>query len=1039
MSDKYNNNYDSRRNDTDDFFAEFDKVASANNRPSSRKSDANRYSASRHINTDGSSARRRSNHDHEKRKHTRDTASSSGKTVASRSSKNRYGSSINNLKNGIAKGRSRSTSGNSSGKRSTNNRSNIWSIILFGGLAFIMAIGVYVSVIFATAPRVDTDDIYSMMAQRSIIYDSEGREIENLYMDDGNRTIIEYETIPEDMVNAIVALEDKKFWKHNGFNFIRMGGAIVDSIVGGGSISGTSTVTQQLARNVYLAEIKSQRSLSRKLSEMYCTIVLEKNMSKEEIMEAYLNTIYLGFNSYGIEAAAQSYFSKDASKMDILECASLAALPQSPAVYALVQYGGSDTALPVLYSDDTTSLVYNGELTTDRRNLVLSNMAAEGFITEEELNSALNDDLQKHMKVSDAANASATSYFTDYAIGQLAEDIAEEYGMSESDAHNMIYTGGLKIYSTMDSDIQKIVETEFNNSSNFAGIAYARTNEEGDLLNSETGSIMIYSYSHYFNDSGEFTLDESEYTTNDDGGITIKAGKRLNLYQTEVNGSADVSIEFKNIYTQEDGIFYFIESGALSIPQGYKTINDDGNCVISGQFFADYPDFFKKTDGGLVVSKTNYSLKQKTRQPQGAMVIIENKTGEVKAMIGGRETKGKQLFNRATNPRQPGSSIKPIGAYGPALQMSYEYHKDGKKMRLDNSEGSDWGKYITAGSVINDGKMSYGGKVWPKNWYPGYKGDMYLRKAVEQSVNVCAVKVYQQIGPDYSSKMLKKNGITTVDTEGDVNDLNPAALALGGMTSGISPLELTAAYATFPNGGVYNEPITYTKVLDSHGEVLLKNKAESKQVYDEGVAWIMTDVLRTTVSRGIANGANIGVQPVGGKTGTTSDNFDIWFSGFTPQYSAAIWMGNDVNIELSSGSGTTARTWARIMRQVCADLPYETFGNMPDNVEMIGGEYYIKGTYSKVRLDKSSKSKATKTTAPSTTTTAPPTSKPATQPSSENTEAADPEKPVVIPENTGDTGNTGNNGNNGNTGNAGSPEDEGSSENTEDAGDPITE
>lgn len=958
MSDKYNNNNNSRRNDIDDFFAEFDRQAAAQSRPSSRKSDTTRYSASRHTETEKHSKRR--NPDNIER---RQGKSSATRTSASRSSKKRSAAaSVGSLKSSIAKRSSSkgSTShGGRSGNRSGGKKSGLISIILFGGLALVMAIGIYVGVIFAVAPRVDTDDIYSMLAQRSIIYDEEGREVENLYMDDGNRTIIDYDEIPEDMVNAIVALEDKKFWKHNGFNFIRMGGAIVDSVFGGGQISGTSTVTQQLARNVYLAEIKSQRSLSRKLSEMYCTIVLEKNLPKEKIMEAYLNTIYLGFNSYGIEAAAQSYFSKDANKMDVLECASLAALPQSPAVYALVQYGSADSTLPVLYSDETTTLVYNGDLTTDRRNLVLKNMRAEGFINEETLNDALNDDLQKHMKVSDAANASATSYFTDYAIGQLTDDLAEEYGISESEAQTLIYTGGLKIYSTMDADIQKIVEKEFKDSSNFAGVAYARTNSEGDLLNPETGNIMVYAYSHYFDDNDKFTLKKSEYKTNDDGGITIKSGKRLNLYEVEVNGAPDVSIEFKNMYTKNDGIFYFIESGALSIPQGYKSVNDAGDCVVSGQFFTDYPEFFKKTDDGLVVSKGNYTLKQKTRQPQGAMVIIENETGEIKAMIGGRETKGKQLFNRATNPRQPGSSIKPIGAYGPALQMSYEYHKDGKKMRLDTSEGSDWGNYITAGSVINDAKMSYGGRVWPKNWYSGYKGDMYLRKAVEQSVNVCAVKVYQQIGPDYSAKMLKKNGITTVDTDGEVNDLNPAALALGGMTSGISPLELTAAYATFPNGGVYNEPIAYTKVLDSHDEVILEKKAEGKQVYDEGVAWIMTDILRTTVSRGIASGASIGVQPVGGKTGTTSDNFDIWFAGFTPQYSAAIWMGNDVNIEMSSGSGKTASTWARIMRQVCADIPYESFGDMPSNVQVVGGEYYIKGTYSKVKLDKSSKSTAT--------------------------------------------------------------------------------
>jgi penicillin-binding protein 1A len=306
--------------------------------------------------------------------------------------------------------------------------------------------------------------------------------------------------------------------------------------------------------------------------------------------------------------------------------------------------------------------------------------------------------------------------------------------------------------------------------------------------------------------------------------------------------------------------------------------------------------------------------------------------------------------------------------------MSFEYEKDNKKMKLDTSEGSDWGKFITAGSLINDKAIIEGGRSWPKNWYNGFKGQMTLRESVQQSVNVNAVKTYQQIGPEYAVSMLKKVGVTTVDEEGDVHDLNPAALALGGMSSGISPLEVTAAYAVFPNGGVYKEPITYTKVIDSNGEVLFENKSEETQVYDEGVAWIMTDILRTTVTRGIASGANIGSQPVGGKTGTTDNQFDIWFAGFTPQYTAALWMGNDVNIELSSGSSTTARFWSEIMRRVCEGLPYESFKEKPDNVISVGGEYYTDGTYSKVTKKKSK----TKTTAGPTETQATTTQPPVT-------------------------------------------------------------
>ncbi|MGN0702964.1 MAG: transglycosylase domain-containing protein [Lentihominibacter sp.] len=957
MPDNNRNNYN--RDDIDDFFAQFDEPQSKQSRP---------RSGSR---TQSRSERSRSQHGHAQKQR--------NETRRKPASDKRPAPPVRGGAAAAAAGSPKAT---------------VLKVLLLVILAAILAVGIYTGILFLKAPSINTDDIYSTLSQRSIMYDSEGNEIENLYFSDGNRTIVSYDSIPEDMVNAVVSIEDKKFWKHSGFNYIRMLGAVKDSIFGGGGISGTSTVTQQLARNIYLSEIKSQRSLSRKITEAYITILLEKNLTKEQIMEAYLNSIYLGFNSYGIQAAAQAYFSKDVSELDTLECASLAALPQSPDTYALVQadYYNSDTSLPQLSKTSSVTYLYNGDLTSDRRNLVLQNMYSEGFITESELNECLNDDLKDHIKVGVSSDADETSYFTDYAIEQLTDDIVSEYGVDESQALSMIYTGGLKIYTTMDSDIQNILEEEFDESDNFAGVAYTRTDSEGNILNSSSGDIMLYSYSHYFNSKDEFTLTSDEYEIGSDGSMTILAGKRLNIYQTEVNGEPDVSIEFKSMYENDNGVFYCIKSGALSIPQGYKTVDDNGNVIISAQFFEEYPEFFRKDGSDYIVTSDNYSLQQKTRQPQGAMVIMENSTGEVKAMMGGRGTKGKQLYNRAVNPRQPGSSIKPIGVYGPALQMSFEYERDGKTMTLDTSEGSDWGKYITAGSIINDAPISNNGSTWPKNWYNGYRGHMTLRKSVQQSVNVCAVKTYQQIGPDYSSSMLKKVGISTIDEEGDVNDLNPAALALGGMTSGISPLELAAAYAVFPNGGTYKEPITYTKVLGPDDELLFDNKSKEEQVYDEGVAWIMTDILRTVVTQGIATNANIGSQPVGGKTGTTDNQFDIWFCGFTPQYTAALWMGNDVNIEVSAGSSQTASFWAEVMSRVCENIPYASFREKPDNVISVGGEYYTDGTYSRV-ISRATKTKSseTETTEPSTTTepptqtvpstTVPPVTEPVTEPS----------------------------------------------------------
>lgn len=295
--------------------------------------------------------------------------------------------------------------------------------------------------------------------------------------------------------------------------------------------------------------------------------------------------------------------------------------------------------------------------------------------------------------------------------------------------------------------------------------------------------------------------------------------------------------------------------------------------------------------------------------------------------------------------------------------------------------------------------MYVNGKQWPKNSGGGYSGRITLRKAVQQSVNVCAVKVYQQIGPDWEVKMLKKVGITTLDEEGAISDMNPAALALGGLTNGITPLELTAAYATFPNAGSYKTPVFYTKILNSRDEVIMEKKTKSERVYDEGVAWIMTDILHSVVTQGIGASAAIPNQPVGGKTGTTSDQYDIWFAGFTPQYTMALWEGNDVNIKLYEMSGAAARFWSAIMSRVCEPLDTGEFFDQPGNVERINGEYYTDGTYSKIRRyndnddnDTTKKTnpkvtKATSTSAPHTTTTAAP--KPEPEP--------DPEPPTDPP------------------------------------------
>ncbi len=847
------------------------------------------------------------------------------------------------------------------------NFKKLGKLVLTVGVAFGFFLALFTVTVIANSPKIDSTNIYSYLSEASVLYDQDGNAIDNIFIDDGNRVNVKYEDLPEDLVNAVVAIEDKTFWKHNGFNVVRIFGAIWDSVKSGEGIGGTSTITQQLARNVYLADRKNVRTLNRKISEAYYTVLLESSLTKKQILEAYLNTIFLGYNCYGVQSASQAYFSKDVSELTLLECAAIASIPKSPDSYALMKRieknQTGDAAIidsnMILSETSDYMMVYNGDLSKHRRETTLNFMEAQGYITKETLDATLAMDLKAAMNPPLDSLTGLSAYFCDYVISEVIDDLMEEYGYDESEAKDMLYNGGLKIYTTMDSNAQQAIETAFANSANFPAVANLSKDSAGNLL-SANGKTLLYNYANYFQDD-VFTFTPDDYSMDADGNMTIFKGKRLNIYKTTVNGATDYSIEFKSMYLQEDGLFYSIENGAFLIPQQYKKLDDQGNVVVDASFFEEdaYPNFFTKDGSNYTVKRGNYTLKQQVRQPQAAMVITDYHTGQIKAMAGGRNTTGRQLYNRALSPRQPGSAIKPLSVYSTALQLGMDAAATGKPMSYGeydvNQKTALYGSYLTAASIINDAPLTVQGKIWPKNWYDGNRGLMTLRKSVEQSVNVNAVRVFQQVGVSNAVANLLKFGITSVvtDESNSVNDMNAAALALGGMSKGISPLEMSSAFGTFPNQGKYMEPIAYTKITNKNDEVLINKTNKSEQALDKGVAFIMTDILRTTVSQGIASGAATGNQPVGGKTGTTSDNYDAWFCGFTPQYSAALWIGNDVNIELNQGSPAAAKLWSKIMKEVCAGMT-GSFAGAPSNViqSNVSGsnEYYISGTQEGVAL-----------------------------------------------------------------------------------------
>ena len=653
--------------------------------------------------------------------------------------------------------------------------------VLFGVLCLI-AVALLGTFIYAynTVPDIDPDasNIYSNIDLSSIIYDSKGEEIDKLYYTE-DREIVSIKDIPENTKNAFIAIEDKTFYKHHGLNYKRLFGAVLSKLTGrADEISGTSTITQQLARNVFLSDIKSERTLRRKFREMIYALKIERAYSKDEILEAYLNTIYLGYGCYGIKAAAYTYFGKEVSELSLEESAALAALPQAPDSYALLKdEKGEDTTYMKKYK------LYANNLATERRDLVLDLMAEQGYIDSAQAEKAkkkMKEILHPHIE----KKPRELTYFTDFLTKEVAKDLADQYSMTEEKAELLIHT--------------------------------------------------------------------------------------------------------------------------------------------------DFP----------------YSAED----PQAAMVVAEVGTGKIRAMAGGRNTSGQMLFNRATSPRQPGSSIKPLAVYSAALQKSEDYAKHMQTFpfvdyEIDRQGTRLWGDYITAGSVVVDERLKINGEIWPMNFSRSFSGYRTFRTALQQSINTCAVKIQLQVGADYSMEMLRKYGISTVvdDASLPTNDLNPAALALGAMTYGTTPLDMALAYGAFPNRGIRDSAVAYTKVTDAKGKTLLEKKTEETKVLDENVAFIMRDCLESVVSRGIGRNASIyGVQ-VGGKTGTTNDNYDYWFVGFTPKYSAALWIGTDHNTVMSGSSGTAALLWSRIMRQI-PDITEGEYPPQPDDVVWSRGEYYTEKT-----------------------------------------------------------------------------------------------
>ena len=677
--------------------------------------------------------------------------------------------------------------------------------------------------------------------QATFIYDSNGIELQKLTASASNRTSISIDKMPLNLQHAIVAIEDERFYQHDGVDFRGIIRAFTIGASNGFNFTeGASTLTQQLLKNNVFVDWTTEGKMERfkrKFQEQYLALQLEKSLSKngqnpkDVILENYLNTINLGAGTYGVQAAAYRYFGKTSEELNLSECAVLAAIPQNPTKLNPINH-------PVNNSE--------------RRAKVLGNMLKQEYITREEYKEALADNVYDRIKENDDSRGTPSpySYFIDELIDQVVTDLQTQKGYTSVQAYNALYSSGLRIHATQDPRIQGICDEEYANPENFPS----------------TTQVGI------------------------DWALSVKkANDELQHYSIQM-----LRVHFEKQDPEFDLLFATTDEAQSYIDQ-YKAA-----IVLPGET--------------IVAERTNFSL-----QPQSSVTVIDQHTGFVKAIIGGRGKKDASLtLNRATSTyRQPGSTFKPLSTYAPALDIGE-----------------------TLATTYKDEPFEYPNTNKPvRNWLTNtYRGDTTIRYAIEQSINVVAVKCLEAITPQVGFNYLKDFGFSRIISseviDGDVWTDVQLPMALGGITHGVSNIELTAAYATLANKGVYTKPIFYTQILDSKNNVILENLPQTTRVVKESTAYLMTNAMMDVVTQGTGRNLRLDNMTVSGKTGTTSLYKDLWFAGYTPYYTCSIWSGYDNN-EILPPDDTFRKyhqnIWRKIMTRIHEGLSDPGF-TMPDSV-----------------------------------------------------------------------------------------------------------
>lgn len=679
-------------------------------------------------------------------------------------------------------------------------------------------------------------------------YDTEGNLVATLVQEGSNREEATFEELPTDLINAFVAVEDKRFWEHNGIDLISISRA-VKGVFTHTDLGGGSTLTQQLIKNnVFKGGMEKGFALyERKFQEWYLALLLEnqpgvdKMEIKKQIITDYLNTINLGNNTLGVKVAARRYFGKDVSDLTLSECTVIAAITKNP------------TRLnPITHPEENNA----------RRKQFLDEMLKQSYIDEAAYKEALSDNVYDRIQAVNATQSDTEdiySYFTDELVKQCIAAFKEKLGLTEQQAHDLLYSGGLRIETTQDPRLQQIVDEEVNNPDNYDTAKYSFKWRYS--LKRADGSTQNYS-----------EHDIENYCR------TVKKQQYNGLFKTE------------------DALKAVIEEFKASIT----------------------------AEGDELLGETLDT----TLEPQVSFVLMDQATKEVKAISGGRgEKKYSLTLNRATDSvRQPGSAFKVVSVFAPAIE--------------ENG--------ATLGTTYYDAEYTIGEKTFRNWWKKGeYFGYSTIRDGIEFSMNIVAVRcMMETVTPEEGVEFARSLGISTLED----TDMN-AATALGGLTRGVTNLELTNAFATIADGGLYGKPKFFTKIYDHDGALLIDlTEQEEDRVMKDTTAFLLTDAMKGVVTphkkwasgytvNNTSSRARLDNMTAAGKSGTTTKNVDVWFVGYTPYYTAGIWGGCDDNQSLydsasgqyNGGTSFHKDLWKKIMTRVHEGMENRDF-TRPDNI-----------------------------------------------------------------------------------------------------------